>query len=331
MKKFLHTRALPLLLCFTLTLGVVSYETPKAEAVVSETAILAGIACSFLASAGVSLAMDFATSGAMEQAVNGLLKAYAETDEAFQTMVELAASTGISAATGKLYIAKPLVEKLSGFVNWLISEKGLTEGGDAVEVVQSTGGVSVGSVQNCTSLGSAASDLFSVDFESSSSLIQLIGVSLNALIICVSVDYLYGLYFDSEGVFRVGMFTNPYGVVNSSLLGLFPLSDFQLIETAQFEMGSYTSYSGGYCFEADTFFSKSYAEASSSFVFNHVMAFQTPVVCRSGLYRASYGFVLFRKSSTDSAWGSTYNCYFGNLFNCSDGWVTFVVRCLRHL
>lgn len=65
MKKFLHTRVLPILLCFTLSFGIISYETPKAEAVISETAVLTGVVCAYLSSVGISLAMDFASSGAI--------------------------------------------------------------------------------------------------------------------------------------------------------------------------------------------------------------------------------------------------------------------------
>lgn len=304
MKKFLHTRVLPLLLCFTLTLGVVSYETPKAEAVFSETAILTGIACSFLASAGVNLAMNFVTTGAMEQAVSSLLESYCETPEAFQTMCELAASTGISAATGKLYIAKPLVEKLNGFVQWLISEKGVTEGGDAVEVAKNTNGFSA---ETCSKTSYGGSYYFSM-FNSVSTwplwydLFSSLGVNSKVAVVVMSATVFQGYFFDSNGVFRSGSFVNPYGNVHASYFGVYDIADLELISAYAFE-----PYDSKYVYSnCPVFYSKFWAEKRSDFLTTRSIAFdlsQDPQISSSSPRCTFWG---RKKESQNSVWNSSY-------------------------
>jgi hypothetical protein len=64
MKRFLQRRVLPLLCCLSLTVGLFSYQPPKAKALLTEASLATSVIWTFMQSAGLSFSGNNAGSQA---------------------------------------------------------------------------------------------------------------------------------------------------------------------------------------------------------------------------------------------------------------------------
>ena len=152
MKKFTH-RLLPLVLCFTLTLGAFAYRPPQAEAVVGvdDAVVIGALLSAFAGGCGLIFSNNGMTSGELAQ---GLTDKWNEFNEAAESgassfaawlgFEDTSALLGaLSFSGGKLVIPRAIARKLSDFTTWLTQNLGVTAGSEEKPVFSSSG------VANC--------------------------------------------------------------------------------------------------------------------------------------------------------------------------------------
>ena len=96
------------------------------------------------------------------------------------------------------------------------------------------------------------------------SLLKSLGIADKVAVVAISRASPYsliGVYWDEQGRLCQGSFTNPIGLKNASLYGVYSLSDLELLESCPCYMDSTSSsFNGG-----SLYYSKAYAEAMSNF------------------------------------------------------------------
>lgn len=152
---------------------------------------------------------------------------------------------------------------------FLEAERGFVDGLDRTEASAGVAvtGYSAGQMSN----GSYSSypywngiyRLVSSSPEKTLQLIKNLGVNDKALIVAISDRSPYellGFYFDADGLFKCTVFENPVGYQNSSLLGVWSLSDLTVLNS---DLGGWRN-SSGYYFRL--FYSRAYAEAYDGYI-----------------------------------------------------------------
>lgn len=273
-------RFLAALLSVTLSLGLLVYETPKAEAVEGvDDAVFGSMAlASYMTATGVPLTVIEGGAGAVSAGLSSVAGSYAAATGAAASgeavLGTIAAGTAISTA-GTIILTAAAVAACAALVAWLISEKGVTEGGDAVEVVKSTGGFTATS---CSTSYSGRTILTSISNKTEAgwlcceSLIYSLGVNSKVAILEMSEDRFGGYYFDNIGAFRYGLFENPYGAVNASFFGVYDLADLVYMGSTlpcvcYYSSPSLTTY------VKPIFYDRSYARNWSDFLLSGCFAF----------------------------------------------------------
>lgn len=291
MNHKIHRRALSLLLCFTLTLGCAAYRPQKASAVVTETAIAFGIAS--LIPYAISTGMKLnATNGGAEAIASGIQELWnsfytrwKETDATIARSAEdeLAYIGGQILPTyknGALTLSDYVVSVYDKFVQWLMGEKGVTEGGEAVEVANILDGITFSSCTSNYTLG-AMRVLRSMAIsyaEETTSLVHSLGIGERVLILGVNKEVFSGYFFNDDGVFCLGVFKNPYESVNASFLGIYEMDSLELLFAGNvyYSTDSYVSTS----YDRRIFYDKYSAEAWTGFLLGScvVLNFSVPFV-----------------------------------------------------
>lgn len=293
LKKFLHDRLLPLLLCFSLAIGVVAYETPKAEAVVGvDDAVFGSMAlASYMTATGVPLTVIEGGAGAVSAGLSSVAGSYAAATGAAASgeavLGTIAAGTAISTA-GTIILTAAAVAACAALVAWLISEKGVTEGGDAVEVVKSVGGFSCTACSQTGYLPCNFLSIYRTLYADWSDVFRNLGVNDQAFIMSISTDYFVGYFFDSDGLLWLGVFRNPYSAVNSSFFGFYDLSSLDHVRSIVPIFCGSTPNAGSSVFSWRVFYSRSYAEAWDGFLTGSCFAFDWSREWLAGSYPDSY-------------------------------------------
>lgn len=158
MKWFLQRRVLPLLCCLSLTVGLFSYQPPKAKALLTEASLATSVIWTFMQSAGLSFSGNNAGSQAWIDSCQHWYNKFMETkaDAAngfvgwlgYSSWVEFLKDikyqqNSVPSLGYKLFIPKAISSKLAEFTHWFIGELGLTSGGESKPVVSTPGGYTV--------------------------------------------------------------------------------------------------------------------------------------------------------------------------------------------
>lgn len=137
----------------------------------------------------------------------------------------------------------------------------------------------------------------------------LLGVNKYVMITCISSTSpynIYGYYFDENGIFTIGYFTNPLGNVHASLFGIYELSEFTLIDSKPLTTSVYNK-----SYDSPIFYSKAYAEQYPDFLTSDVLAFNfdasKPVYKQYAYAPSLYGVVynFYSKEAEASGWSSS--------------------------
>lgn len=188
---------------------------------------------------------------------------------------------------------------------FLEAERGFVDGLDRTEASAGVAvtGYSAGQMSN----GSYSSypywngiyRLVSSSPEKTLQLIKNLGVNDKALIVAISDRSPYellGFYFDADGLFKCTVFENPVGYQNSSLLGVWSLSDLTVLNS---DLGGWRN-SSGYYFRL--FYSRAYAEAYDGYIAKNCAYFdfsRDPYISGNDTY-----FYFFVKLSSQSEFDS---------------------------
>ena len=135
------------------------------------------------------------------------------------------------------------------------------------------------------------------------SLLQSLGVHERVLVAGMSPSVFLGYFFDSDGVFTSALFENPFGAVHSSYFGCYDIADLTLVSSAYVCMGE-----GAYNYNARCFYSRSYAEAHSTFLMSRVYAINWDACLAQGDF-SELNFLGYSKLESGSAFraGSAYS------------------------
>jgi len=98
-------------------------------------------------------------------------------------------------------------------------------------------------------------------------LINSIGINDRVIIEGMTTSVLYGSYFDSDGIFKIATFLNPFSAISAEYCGVYKLSDLELLSNSNALV-----YDGTY-FHGPVFFDKSYAVQWASFNTESCVAF----------------------------------------------------------
>ena len=154
MKRFLQRRVLPLLCCLSLTVGLFSYQPPKAKALLTEASLATSVIWTFMQSAGLSFSGNNAGSQAWIDSCQSWYNKFMESKEdnaggfvgwlgydswsAF--LADIRYQKNPTNLGYQMFIPKAISSKLAEFTQWFIGELGLTSGGESKPVVSTPGG-----------------------------------------------------------------------------------------------------------------------------------------------------------------------------------------------
>ncbi len=128
-------------------------------------------------------------------------------------------------------------------------------------------GFSVGSTSQFSYVRKALKNWVKSSATNITKLFLNLGVNDKVFVFGETSSFLYGAYWDDTGKLVVGQFTNPRGAVSPLWLGVFSLSDLELLEVGSFSNWQYcTSISALY-------YSASYASSSPNFASSTVAYF----------------------------------------------------------
>ena len=139
--------------------------------------------------------------------------------------------------------------------------------------------------------------------------LPLLGVNEYVMITGISSNSpynLYGFYFDESGVFTSAILSNPLGVVNASLYGIYDLSNFEVLQS--YSVGSKDS---SYIYGYKIFYSKAYAEQHPDYLVSSCLAFNfnasDPVYKMYDSLYKSYGvlYKFYLKDSKNTTWNTS--------------------------
>lgn len=149
MKRLLQRRVLPLLCCLSLTVGLFSYQPPKAKALLTEASLATSVIWTFMQSAGLSFSGNNAGSQAWIDSCQRWYNKFMETkadaangfvgwlgyDSWVELLKDIKYQQNSAPSLGyKLFIPKAISSKLAEFTQWFIGELGLTSGGESKPV-----------------------------------------------------------------------------------------------------------------------------------------------------------------------------------------------------
>lgn len=151
-------RIVALVCCLSLTVGLFSYQPPKAKALLTEASLATSVIWTFMQSAGLSFSGNNAGSQAWIDSCQHWYNKFMETkaDAAngfvgwlgYNSWVEFLKDikyqqNSVPSLGYKLFIPKAISSKLAEFTQWFIAELGLTSGGESKPVVSTPGGYTV--------------------------------------------------------------------------------------------------------------------------------------------------------------------------------------------
>lgn len=155
MKRLLQRRVLPLLCCLSLTVGLFSYQPPKAKALLTEASLATSVIWTFMQSAGLSFSGNNAGSqewiDSCQHWYNKFMETKGDAANGFvgwlgynswgEFLKDIKYQQNSVPSLGyKLFIPKAISSKLAEFTQWFIGELGLTSGGESKPVVSTPGG-----------------------------------------------------------------------------------------------------------------------------------------------------------------------------------------------
>ena len=175
-------RIVALVCCLSLTVGLFSYQPPKAKALLTEASLATSVIWTFMQSAGLSFSGNNAGSQAWIDSCQRWYNKFMDTKDdvpngfvgwlgydswgeflkvlKFKRQMD---SLGVPSTGYTIAIPKPIASKLAEFSQWFIGELGLTSGGESKPVVSTPGGyrlyladgdfISLGSFSRITSRG----------------------------------------------------------------------------------------------------------------------------------------------------------------------------------
>lgn len=151
-------RIVALVCCLSLTVGLFSYQPPKAKALLTEASLATSVIWTFMQSAGLSFSGNNAGSQAWidscQRWYNKFMETKADAANGFvgwlgynswgEFLKDIKYQQNSVPSLGyKLFIPKAISSKLAEFTQWFISELGLTSGGESKPVVSIQGGYTV--------------------------------------------------------------------------------------------------------------------------------------------------------------------------------------------
>lgn len=153
MKRLLQRRVLPLLCCLSLTVGLFSYQPPKARALLTEASLATSVIWTFMQSAGLSFSGNNAGSQAWidscQSWYNKFMEAKADVSVDFlgwlgydswsAFLADIRYQKNPTNLGYQMFIPKAISSKLAEFTQWFIGELGLTSGGDSKPVLSGSG------------------------------------------------------------------------------------------------------------------------------------------------------------------------------------------------
>ena len=145
MKRLLQRRVLPLLCCLSLTVGLFSYQPPKAKALLTEASLATSVIWTFMQSAGLSFSGNNAGSQEWIDSCQRWYNKFMESKEdnaggfvgwlgydswsAF--LADIRYQKNPTNLGYQMFIPKAISAKLAEFTSWFIGQTGLISGGDA--------------------------------------------------------------------------------------------------------------------------------------------------------------------------------------------------------
>lgn len=154
------------------------------------------------------------------------------------------------------------------------------------------------------------------------SLFESLGKYENVFVYSFDDSHLYGFYFSPLGILCSAAFTNPLGVSNASLFGIYSVLDLSLDYSMEiYEVhGRSASYTSSYSYPYPIFYDSYSCQSYSDYLTMNAMVFdwsKVPVIRSS---TTSYpAFFMFSKSSTDTV--ISENCSDRGFTNCySEGY-----------
>ena len=155
-------RIVALVCCLSLTVGLFSYQPPKAKALLTEASLATSVIWTFMQSAGLSFSGNNAGSQAWIDSCQRWYNKFMDTKDdvpngfvgwlgydswgeflkvlKFKRQMD---SLGVPSTGYTIAIPKPIASKLAEFTQWFIGELGLTSGGESKPVVSVQGGYTV--------------------------------------------------------------------------------------------------------------------------------------------------------------------------------------------
>lgn len=136
--------------------------------------------------------------------------------------------------------------------------------------------------------------------------LPLLEINKYVMMVGITETYLYGFYFDECGVFTCGRFANKSGRVNASLLGVFSISDYELVYSDYV-----TSYDSSHSYNCKIYYDKSFAEQDPEFTFSSCLAFNfdgsAPVYKMYDTLQKNYAvmYKFYSKNSMNTTWDTT--------------------------
>ena len=177
MKRLLQRRVLPLLCCLSLTVGLFSYQPPKAKALLTEASLATSVIWTFMQSAGLSFSGNNAGSQAWIDSCQSWYNKFMEVkadvsvdflgwlgyDSWSAFLADIRYQKNPTNLGYQMFIPKAISAKLAEFTQWFIEQVGVTSGGESKLVVSTPGGyrlyladgdfISLGSFSRITSRG----------------------------------------------------------------------------------------------------------------------------------------------------------------------------------
>lgn len=150
-------RIVALVCCLSLTVGLFSYQPPKAKALLTEASLATSVIWTFMQSAGLSFSGNNAGSQAWidscQSWYNKFMEAKADVSVDFlgwlgydswsAFLADIRYQKNPTNLGYQMFIPKAISAKLAEFTQWFIGELGLTSGGESKPVVSVQGGYTV--------------------------------------------------------------------------------------------------------------------------------------------------------------------------------------------
>mgnify|MGYP006978609218 FL=1 len=170
-------RIVALVCCLSLTVGLFSYQPPKAKALLTEASLATSVIWTFMQSAGLSFSGNNAGSQAWIDSCQSWYNKFMEVkadvsvdflgwlgyDSWSAFLADIRYQKNPTNLGYQMFIPKAISAKLAEFTQWFIGELGLTSGGESKPVVSTPGGyrlyladgdfISLGSFSRITSRG----------------------------------------------------------------------------------------------------------------------------------------------------------------------------------